>query len=72
MSSPPTKPVQYESADMLAAIRDYGNAAGTADVADAVGCSHDTAYKRLRSLEGDGRVTSRKIGQARVWSVTDE
>jgi len=48
-----------------------GNAAGTADVADAVGCSHDTAYKRLRSLEDDGQVTSRKIGQARMWSVVD-
>ena len=46
--------------------------AGTRDVSDELGCSYELAYQRLRELEGDGRVTSRRIGNARLWLPADE
>ena len=41
--------------------------AGTADVADRVGCSYDLAYRRLGDLEAEGRVEKRTVGGAFVW-----
>lgn len=40
----------------------------TTDVAESVGCSQQVAHYRLEKLEEEGKVTSRKIGRARVWS----
>lgn len=39
------------------------------EVADAVGCSYELAYKKLRELEEEGHVTSQKNGNARVWTL---
>lgn len=46
--------------------------AGTKEVADAVGVTRQNADRRLRSLEDDGRLTSKKIGNTLVWSAVDE
>lgn len=49
--------------------------AGTREVAETVGISRVGAYKRLRQLEAEGQVYSKKIGQVRVWcdpAVTPE
>jgi GTP-sensing pleiotropic transcriptional regulator CodY len=46
--------------------------AGTGDVADHVGCAHDTAYKRLREMEGEGLVASRKVGNTLLWTSSEE
>jgi hypothetical protein len=43
----------------------------TADVADAVGCSVDTALKRLRRLEEKQMVASAKRGNANIWRRPD-
>lgn len=61
----------YPPEDFLDALRQHGET-GTSDIADHIGCSYETAYKKLRQLKDDGRVTSRKIGNTRLWSVSDE
>jgi GTP-sensing pleiotropic transcriptional regulator CodY len=62
---------QYSSESFLKAVRELGPAVGTQDVAEAVGCDRDTAYRRLRTLEEDGEIESRKVGMARLWTITD-
>jgi Mn-dependent DtxR family transcriptional regulator len=59
----------YTEDDLLEAIRDLGGMAGTSDVAGHVGCARDTAYKKLKQMEEDGTVSSRKVGGALLWSV---
>ena len=54
------------------AIQEHGGMASTSEVAEYVGCSYDLAYKRLRSFENSGEVESRKVANARLWSVAEE
>ena len=60
---------EYPPEKLIQAIRDAGGAAGTQEVADAVDCSYETAYKKLRGLENEGDLTHRKVGNARLWEV---
>lgn len=46
--------------------------AGTKEVADTVGVARQSADYRLRQLEDQGLVASKKIGNSLAWSVTDE
>lgn len=62
---------KYPPESFTDALRELGGAAGTQDIADAVGCKYDTAYKKLRTLEDEGRVTSQKVANARLWQVGD-
>ena len=62
----------YPTDEFLGAIDGVDGVAGTQDVADAVGCSYETAYKKLRSLEDAGAVESEKVANARVWLRADE
>lgn len=41
------------------------------DVSDALGCSRETARRKLRALEEEGRVRSRKTTGRVVWWLTD-
>ena len=59
----------YDTDEFLAAIRDSEGMTGTQDVADAVGCEYETAYKRLRKLAEEGAVDSQKVANARVWFI---
>jgi hypothetical protein len=43
--------------------------AGTSDVAEAVGCRYETAYKKLQQLDTEGRVNRNKIGNSLIWSL---
>nr|WP_246084444.1 HTH domain-containing protein [Salinadaptatus halalkaliphilus] len=45
--------------------------AGTSEIAETVGCTRRTAYTRLQTLESEGQVTSRKVGNSLLWSVCD-
>ena len=63
---------EYPSELFVTAIRDLGGNGGTQEIADEVGCLYDTAYKKLRALEDSGEVTSRKVGNARLWMVADD
>lgn len=62
---------QYSANDFLNAISAEGGVAGTGEIADLVGCAHDTAYKRLQELEQSGLVNSRKVGNTLLWATTD-
>ena len=53
---------EYSTEDFYDAIFSEGGLAGTGDIAEKVGCAHDTAYKRLQKMEEDGLVSSRKVG----------
>lgn len=60
---------EYPRTAFVDAIREAGGSAGTQAVADAVSCSYETAYKKLRALEDEGELTHRKVGNARLWEV---
>lgn len=45
--------------------------AGTQEVAEEIGSSYETAFKKLKELESEGRVTSRKVGNALLWGVAE-
>lgn len=53
-------------------INAEGGLAGTQDLADQVGVIYDTAYKKLRKMEEEGQVTSRKVANALVWMLPDD
>lgn len=58
---------QYSTDDFLNAISVEGGIAGTGEIADYVGCAHDTAYKRLQEIEKEGLIVSRKVGNTLLW-----
>ncbi|WP_242611675.1 ArsR family transcriptional regulator [Natrinema hispanicum] len=60
----------YPLEDFINALEAEGGQAGTQDVVDRVGCSYELGYKRLRSLEDDGQISSQKIGNARLWLLS--
>jgi DNA-binding IclR family transcriptional regulator len=62
---------EYSTEDFLDAITSEDGMAGTGDIADQVGCAHDTAYKRLQRMENQGLVSSRKVGNTLLWSITE-
>ena len=61
---------QYSTDEFLNAISVEGGLAGTGEIADHVGCAHDTAYKRLQEMEEEGLVSSRKVGSTLLWENT--
>ena len=60
---------EYPPDDFVAAIEADGGATGTKDVADAVGCSYELAYKKLRQMADDGTIDRRKVGNVNLWVV---
>lgn len=61
----------YPPESFVEAIRNEGGEAGTRAVAERVGCSYETAYKKLRALEEVGTLEPRKVGNAYLWVVGD-
>ncbi len=49
-------------------VRERGGV-GTSDVADEFDYERPSAYRRLKSLEEDGRVTAREIGNSLLWEA---
>lgn len=62
---------KYPKRVFLDALRGLGGEAGTTNVADEVGCPRRTAYHRLSNLRDEGRIDSRKIGNAMLWVIED-
>jgi GTP-sensing pleiotropic transcriptional regulator CodY len=60
----------YPDSDFLDVIRELDGMAGTSEIAENVGCTRRTAYARLQSLEEEGQVSSRKVGNSLLWSVS--
>ena len=61
----------YPDSDFINAIQTLGGMGGTSDIAETVGCTRRTAYTRLQALESEDQVTSRKVGNVLLWSVSD-
>lgn len=57
---------EYPDEAFLSAIEAV-DVASTQNIADEVGCSYDLAYRRLKSLESDGKLNSQKVRSAFVW-----
>jgi Mn-dependent DtxR family transcriptional regulator len=62
----------YTDSDFIEAIGNGDGMAATSDVAESVGCSHQTAYERLQRLEEQGEIRSREVGNSLLWSTVDE
>lgn len=62
----------YPPDAFVEAIRDEGGEAGTRAIAERVGCSYETAYKKLQALKDAGEVGYRQVGNAYLWEVNDE
>ena len=58
----------YSDEDFIDALDELGQA-GTAEVAEVVGCAEKNAYRRLRSLAEEGEVTSQTVGRAKLWEL---
>lgn len=61
---------EYPLEAFLDALDELGPA-GTTDVSEHVGCDRRTAYLKLQSLEDDGEITSRKVGNALLWELKE-
>lgn len=53
-------------------ISDRGGTAATSEIAEKLDADRNTIYKKLRIMENDGQVESRKAGGIRVWSSATE
>jgi len=62
---------EYPREAFLNAIKDSDQMLGTGEIADIVGCAHDTAYKRLQYLENEGVLTSQKVGNTLLWLIDE-
>ncbi|MUV85329.1 transcriptional regulator [Natronomonas sp. CBA1123] len=60
----------YPPRDFLNALEEL-NSAGTSEIAESVGCDRRTAYLKLQSLEEEGKVQSRKVGNALLWKLPE-
>lgn len=61
----------YPDSDFIDAIQTHDGMAGTSEIAETVRCTRRTAYTRLQTLESEGQVTSRKVGNSLLWTVSD-
>jgi len=61
----------YSDDDFITAIAAEDGVAGTGEIADRVGCSRRQALNRLKELESNGDVSSKKAGRSLIWLLTD-
>jgi len=61
---------EHDDGEYLAAVTEH-EPAGTAEIAEAVGVTRQNADKRLRQLQDEGKVRSKKIGTSLVWTFEE-
>lgn len=61
---------EHGDREFLEAVADR-EPAGTAEIAEVVGVTRQNADQRLRQLEDDGKVASKKIGNSLAWRLAD-
>jgi len=61
---------EYPRQDFLEALADLGPS-GTTDISDYVGCDRRTAYLKLKSIEEDGEIRSKKVGNSLLWELDE-
>jgi len=62
---------KYPQEAILTALQECGEIAATSEIADALDANRNTVYKKLREMEDQRVVTSRKAGGIRVWERAD-
>lgn len=62
---------KYSDSSFLNAVSEQ-SPASTREVGEAVGCSTDNAYRRLKALEEAGDVRSKMAGNSLIWFLADE
>jgi predicted transcriptional regulator len=60
---------EFEDEEFIAAIEDLGGSASTTEVAESISCDRRTAYIRLKELEEENQISSRKVGNSLLWSL---
>ncbi|MFB6198824.1 MAG: transcriptional regulator, partial [Halobacteriaceae archaeon] len=63
---------KYPREEILTVIEDLSGTAATSEIADALDADRNAIYKKLRLMEDDEQVVSRKAGGIRVWSTVDD
>ncbi|ELZ39725.1 hth domain-containing protein [Halorubrum californiense DSM 19288] len=61
----------YTDSEFIEAIQHLEGMAGTSDIAEEIGCTQRTAYTRLKSLEDQNKIESRKVGSSLLWSLSE-
>ena len=61
---------EYPPQDFLEALVELGPS-GTTDISDYVGCDRRTAYLKLKSIEEDGEIRSKKVGNSLLWELDE-
>ena len=61
---------EYPRQDFLEALAELGPS-GTTDISDYVGCDRRTAYLKLKSIEDDGQIRSKKVGNSLLWELDE-
>ncbi len=61
----------YPLEEFISALESLGGAGGTQEVADKIGCAYRTAHAKLSELEEENEVTSRKVGNAKLWKLPE-
>jgi len=57
---------EYPDNEFIAAVKEH-SPASTSEVGEAVGCSSDNAYRRLKDLEEEEKVQSKMAGNSLIW-----
>jgi DNA-binding MarR family transcriptional regulator len=57
---------EYPLQKFLEALSELGPS-GTTDISDYIGCDRRTAYLKLKTLEEEGEIRSRKVGNSLLW-----
>jgi len=59
---------EYPREEFISALEEIGSA-GTTDISNQIGCDRRTAYLKLKSLEKEGEIKSKKVGNALLWEL---
>ena len=59
----------YPLKKFVTALKELGGEASTQEVADQVGCAYRTAHAKLSELEGEEEISSRTVGNAKLWKL---
>lgn len=57
----------YSHQEFLQSLESLSGQASTQEITDEVGCAYRTAYQKLVELEDEGMISSKNIGNARLW-----
>ncbi|WGI17949.1 hypothetical protein [Methanonatronarchaeum sp. AMET-Sl] len=58
----------YKTQQFIKAIKNTKNPT-TKKIAKQVGCSYNTAYKKLNQLQKNQKITKQKIGNTLIWQT---